>query len=217
MFGKKKMMQSDDNEENYRTLMNHCHKWSKNGIKCIAMTGFVENQGRTMLVYELGKRLAEAEYKTLIVDCDVTRPSLSKKMKEMYSGGPQRLETMIYDININEILKYILDYIQPTDIRNLYFCSRGGSLDKPQEKYISKERISILFEAFKEKFDIILLDVCSLKHLSYAQVFLESADGYLLLVKSDTIPLRDMKLMRRKLKKIDSNILGAVFKEKILD
>ena len=75
----------------------------------------------------------------------------------------------------------------------------------------------MLFKVFKEQFDFVLLDVCSLKYLSYAQVFLESADGYLLLVKADTIQLRDMKLMRRKLKKIESNILGTIFKEKVVD
>lgn len=216
MFGKKKNIQSD-NEENYRTLMNHCHKWSINGMRCIAMTSFVENQGRTMLVYELGKRLAEVGYKTLIVDCDVTRPSLSAKMKAEDSQGIQELEAMIGNLNINVLLGNISDYAQTTDIQNLYFCSRGGHLGKPQEKYISKQKISLLFKVFKEQFDFVLLDVCSLKYLSYAQVFLESADGYLLLVKADTIQLRDMKLMRRKLKKIESNILGTIFKEKVVD
>lgn len=213
MLRKEKTVLSD-NEENYRSLINYCYKWSKQNIRCIAVTSYIENQGRTMLVETLGSKLAAAGYKTLIIDCDVIKPTLSKRFCCRRSEGILEIEEKINKSKGKIVTANILEYAQETEVENLYFYSRGGYLEKTQEKYINERTIKYLLEILKQQFMFILLDIPSFKYLSYAQVFLSGADGYLLMIKSDTILLREVKAIKKKIKKIDCQLLGAILNDK---
>ena len=59
----------------------------------------------------------------------------------------------------------------------------------------------------------VLIEVPSFIYLSFAQVFIESADGYLMVVKKGTIPIKEIPVVREKMKIIKAQPLGAIFNQ----
>ncbi len=202
-----------DEEESYRILINHCYRYAKENIRCIAVSSYTEAQGKTNLVKGLGEKLAQAGYKTLIVDCNVLLPELSKNYTLEQSQGMLEAIEQINKTQGKVTTTELLRCAQPTEIENLYLCSRGGYLQKPYTAYINQRAVHHLFKIFKRNFMFVLIEVPSFNYLSFAQVFIESADGYLMAIKKGTMPIREIPQLKEKMKIINIEPLGAVFNQ----
>lgn len=148
-----------------------------------------------------------------MIDGNVLLPDLSKQYPLKNAQGMleaiEQINTTQGKVTTSELLKYA----QSTEIENLYLCSRGGYLQKPYTGYINQRAVHHLLKIFKRNFMFVLIEVPSFMYLSFAQVFIESSDGYLMIVKKGTIPIREIPLVREKMKIIKAQPLGAILNQ----
>ena len=90
-----------------------------NSLKVIGITSSEPQDGKSFISFNLAASIASVGYKTVILDCDLRRPTLHEKFKNSNTSG---LST--YMVNKSTID----DIIHKTDIKNLYFIPSGPIL-----------------------------------------------------------------------------------------
>lgn len=216
LFCLNKQKREIEQDEYYRVLAGQVCKFTEKGMRCFSITSSTEHQGKTDIILSLGKMLAHMGYKTLIIDAQLRQPTLSRKIKCYRSEGfVEIMENFKEGKDLSEIKSRALSYIQPTEYQNLDFYSRGGYLEKKYKEYIESKEIGMFLEAFKETYEVILIETCSLNYLSLTQSFLEEADGYFFTVKARSVPYHQAAELKNQLHKVKGNSLGAIlFEEK---
>lgn len=197
-----------EREEEYRILINRFSRYLEEDIRCIAVGSYVAHQGKTDLVMNLGKRLAKLGYKTLLMDFNMYSPMLSRLIPHEKSEGL---------IEAIEILKkrgdesVVSEFAQATADENLFVYTRGGYLSKPYKEHISESNISKLIKVLRKEYKFILIEAPDLRYLSFSEVCLQSSDGYLLVVKADSIYYKQVIELKKKTERLEAVNLGAVF------
>lgn len=200
-----------DIEEHYRVLVKHFYQYAQGDKKCIAISSYIARQGKTKLVEEISTRLAEAGHKTLMVDCNILNPQLSKSYQQDKKVGILEAMKEINQKPEKISYKQLSKYIKATKTGNLYFCGRGDCLDESYNGPIYQKAIKSFFELLKQDYDYILLEVPSVNYLSLASDFIEGADGYLMSIKNGTIPIKEIPSLKEKVNYLSTKPLGAVF------
>jgi capsular exopolysaccharide synthesis family protein len=116
--------------------------------KVILVTSAQPREGKSFIAFNLAASIASVGHKTIILDCDLRRPTLHLKFKEANSTGLSVY--MAKQANKDEIIK-------KTFVPNLSFIPAGPQLPNPSE-LMESGILDDLITALKSKFDYIILD-----------------------------------------------------------
>jgi tyrosine-protein kinase Etk/Wzc len=135
--------------ESFRNLRSSIFlKFKSEPLKIIMVTSSQPQDGKSFVSFNLATSIASVGYKTIILDCDLRRPTLHSKFKQDNSFG---LSTYITDQNTKE------EIIMPTSIKNLSFIPAGPVLPNSSEM-IEAGALDELFNYLKTRFDYIIID-----------------------------------------------------------
>jgi capsular exopolysaccharide synthesis family protein len=154
-------------------------------LKSILVSGTAMSEGKSTVCTNLGISFALMGRKTLIVDCDLRRASLHKKLKLQREPG-------LTDYLFSSGHTMGESYFQETGIENLYLLSAGKRLQNCNE-LLGSAKMQALIEELETKFDKVLFDSPPL-FLSDAAQLARSVDGILLAARlqfTSRRPLRD--------------------------
>ncbi len=211
---RKKEKNSTAHSEAMRILVNTIDKCIKEGDNCLAFTSYLDQQGKTYTIQELGKTLAKAGYKTLIVDCNITMPWLSggeKNSQIEETKGFLDIIDSIREKNNQITYNEISLYIRSEGLENLYFIPSRQCSSNDYTNYVRKEDLESIFHILKDKFEVVLVEAPSFQYLSYTQNILEASDGYLILIKPGTIEKKHIRHIKEKMSQITTQSIGVVF------
>lgn len=153
--------------ESFRSLRSHLiFKLKDKEDKVILITSSQPRDGKSFVSYNLGIALASVGYKTAIVDGDLRRPTLHRKLGLENDKGISTY--MSNSTGINEI-------IMKTGQENLSVIPAGPVLPNPSE-LIQKGEMDSLFEHLKSEFDYIIIDSSPLGLVSDATQLLQFAN-----------------------------------------
>ena len=113
--------------------------------KVILVTSAQPREGKSFIAFNLAASIASVGHKTIILDCDLRRPTLHLKFKEANSTGLSVY--MAKQANKDEIIK-------KTFVPNLSFIPAGPQLPNPSE-LMESGILDDLITALKSKFDYI--------------------------------------------------------------
>jgi capsular exopolysaccharide synthesis family protein len=116
--------------------------------KVILVTSAQPREGKSFIAFNLAASIASVGHKTIILDCDLRRPTLHLKFKEANSTGLSVY--MAKQANKDEIIK-------KTFVPNLSFIPAGPQLPNPSE-LMESGILDDLITTLKSKFDYIILD-----------------------------------------------------------
>lgn len=203
-----------DNTEAIRMVTNAIDAYIRAGSNCIAFTSYLDKQGKTDTIKEVGKALSKANYKTLIIDCNIMAPTLSKEKitepAETIKGFLDFIESdrqSISKMTHSEVIPYIGNPVA----ENLYFVPIRQKIAGEYSKYIRRDEVEKLFHILKDKFEIVLVEAPSFENLSYTQSILEASDGYFMLLKSGTIEKKQIHMMKEKINQVATKNIGVIF------
>jgi|WetSurSiteA1Bulk_404760.scaffolds.fasta_scaffold01899_6 tyrosine-protein kinase Etk/Wzc len=135
--------------ESFRNLRSSLFlKLKSEQSKVILVTSSQPQDGKSFISYNLASSISSVGLKTIIIDCDLRRPTLHSKFKDDNSYG------------ISDFLKLNLiedRIIHKSSVENLFFIPAGHIIQNPSE-LISKGVLDDLVNYLKTRFEYIIID-----------------------------------------------------------
>lgn len=173
-------------------------------VKTLLVTSPSPEDGKSTVAVNLGVSLAQSGNRVTIIDTDLRRPQVHKRL-----GLPNRQ-------GISAVLvqpKIIINgAIIRTKVNNLSALTSGALPPNPAELLGSDKMSEILSQAH-EKADIIVLDAPPVLAVTDASVLAPRVDGVLLVVKPGVTKLVACKQAVEQLNRVGAKILGVVLND----
>jgi capsular exopolysaccharide synthesis family protein len=191
-------------DEAVRTLRNTVLLSDFEGrLHSIVLTSAVPGEGKTTLAAHLGIANADRGKKTLLVDADLRRPSLSSK----------------FGITAREGLSSVLtgelrwqDVILPIPgSPNLGLIPAG--LGSHRASDLIGPRISTLLDEFAKEYDLVILDAPPLLGFAECLQMASAADGVLVTAIAGKTKRRAVAEVIGSLRRVHANIIGVVLNQ----
>ena len=169
--------------------------------KVLQIQSAISGEGKTTVSTNLAKALGESQRRTLIIDCDFSKPSIHRIFKQHRHVG-------ITDYFKGE--KSFDEIVKPTGAENVDLITCGDRIANHTIFFASPKFKAIIEEA-KTKYDFVILDCAPVKALSDYINISAVADATLLVVGNDKLSARDLDYTVRELESCDANLIGTVF------
>ena len=169
-------------------------------LKTIVITSSAPAEGKTTVLTNLAITLSQSGSKVLIVDCDLRKPSIHKKL------ALSNLEGLT---NILVQNKKIEECIKVTEQKNLFVLTSGPIPPNPSELLGSKRMKNILTE-FQQIFDYILIDAPPLLAVTDSQILSTVADGVIIVTVYGKTDKNSIMKSKDLLDKVGAKVIGFV-------
>ena len=186
--------------EAYRSLRTNIQYSSfDNKYQTLVVTSANPGEGKTTVAGNLALVLAQGESKVLLVDCDMRRPSIHKKLRISNTYGISDL--LVGNKN--------MESVEHKYKKNLTVVSAGKIPPNPAEMLASKAMTAFL-EEMKKHFDYIVLDTPPLQAVTDAQILSTKVDGTLIVVRAGVTKKEAVHNAISIINKVNGNIIGTV-------
>lgn len=144
--------------EIFRTLRTNIQFMNTNNkLKTLLVTSTLPNEGKSWITANLAITFAQAGKKVILVDADMRKG----RQYTIFEVPPKPgLSNYLSGINANangEISEDLANYLQETQIRNLYIIPAGNIPPNPSELLISTKMVNLL-DKLKEICDLVIID-----------------------------------------------------------
>lgn len=168
-------------------------------MKTIVFTSAVPNEGKSTVVSNLAIITGQDDKRTLLIDCDLRRPNLHRRLSLLNRG---LMNCFAEDLPLQEV-------IQPDIFLNVDVVTSGPIPPNPAELLGSKKMKALLQEA-AEMYDYVFLDMPPVLAVTDAVLMSSQTDGTILVLGSGDISPDEGKQAKELLEKVHANILGVI-------
>lgn len=187
--------------EAFRTLRTNIQFSSlDNNLKTVLITSSGPGEGKTTIIINLAIAMAQSGKKVLILDCDLRKPTIHKKL-----GLPN-------GIGLTNLLidgKKIEDCLMTTEIPNMYALTSGPMPPNPSE-LLSSNRMNAILSEFEKFFDIILIDSPPVLAVTDAQILSTLSDGVTLVASYGHSEKNALVKAKDLIDKVGGKVLGVI-------
>jgi capsular exopolysaccharide synthesis family protein len=173
-------------------------------LHTLLITSPSPSDGKSTVVANLGAALAQSGRKVAVVEADLRRPVVHKKLGLPNLQGMSALFVQP-KISLNGAL-------QETGIQNLCALTSGDIPPNPAE-LLGSEKMSEILRQVGTQVDIIVMDTPPVMAVTDATVLSTRVDGVLLVVKPGTTKLAAARQAVEQLQRVGANVLGVVLNE----
>ena len=170
------------------------------GAKLILITSSAPGEGKTTISTNLAASFAQANKKSVIVDCDLRKPRLYSLLGDNDSDG--FLDYLFGRVQYDKIIK-------KSEVRNLDFVTAGSIPPNPSEILGSPVMKSFL-DKLKNDYEIIIIDSPPIMAVSDAEILARFVDVCLLVVSANTSEIDWLKESVDLLKQEHVNFAGVL-------
>lgn len=174
-----------------------------NPIKTICVTSSIPDEGKSTISHFLAIEMAKAGKKTLIVECDMRRPSQGNMFKlkpekglTAYLSGEATLEEVAFQ----------------TETDNLFLLDIDARVLNPVELLDSKKFHKAILE-MRDKFDMVIFDTLPTALYIDSSVVAAKTDATIMIVRKGKADRRSIESSIEQLQKANANIIGIVFND----
>jgi capsular exopolysaccharide synthesis family protein len=191
-------------EEAFRRLRTALLLQPGGGPRSLLLTSSTPGEGKSTVVANLARALAQAGRRTVAVDADLWAPALHR-----YFGTSN--ESGLCDLLATprgEPGPPVLEFCLPTSIPGLSLLPAGGAVEDPAT-LLSSSRAQRLFTKLAGEFDFMLVDSPAVLAVTDPLVLTKSVNAVLFVVGADTEP-EDVRAAYAELARIDAVPMGIV-------
>lgn len=187
--------------EAFRTLRTNIQFSSlDNELKTMVVTSTQPNEGKSTVLANLAVTMAQSGKKVVLLDCDLRKPTIHKKLGVPNKNG---LTTLLSKE------KSLQECLQLLNVPNLYVITSGPIPPNPAELLGSK-RMKSLLQELKEHFDIILIDAPPVLAVTDSQILSTLTDGVLFVTSYGTTEKDAVVRAKELIEKVGGKILGVI-------
>lgn len=186
--------------EAYRTIRTNIEFSSFDKVmKIILITSSGPQEGKSVTSSNLALAMAQSGKKTLLIDCDLRKPTIHKKFKISNRIG---LSNLLADgLKLSETV----------------FCfSSGmnvltsGTIPPNPSEMLSSKKMKVFLQEASKIYDRIVIDSPPVNAVTDAQILATIADGVVLVIGSGITEIDLAKRAKELLDKVKANIIGVV-------
>lgn len=171
----------------------------------LLVTSTVPKEGKTSVTSSLGKTLASAGERVLMVDCDFRRPMLHNKFNiDRRKGG---VASYVMQSESVDIETYIQNVAPNLDV---LAC---GPIPPDPPKILGSQQFKDLLSRLKQRYRWVLLDSPPLLGLADSVVLSTICDGLCLVIRRNKVDKLAAQRCLGQMRDINVNVIGAVFND----
>jgi len=152
----------------------HIHRAARSN-RVVGITSTQANEGKSTIAYSLAQLVAQGGARTLLLDCDLRNPSLSRRVApkaragilEVLSGRSEFQETIWSDPAIS------LDFL-PAVVKTRF--SRSHEI-------LASSELQVMFDAFRKHYDEVIVDLPPLSPVVDTRAIAHLLDTFVLVVE----------------------------------
>ncbi|MEM1140166.1 MAG: AAA family ATPase [Pseudomonadota bacterium] len=190
--------------ESFRSLITTLRHTAK-VVPCpvIAISSALPNEGKTSISLSLGLVASQLGQRVLVVDGDLRRCSVSDLQGERQTVG--LVEHLKGDVPLDEAIQ-----VNPMGMHVLPISTGSGTA---VEILFDQTRLKECVASWREKYDLILIDLPPILAVAEARPLINAADGLLMVSLWRKTPVEAIENALRRIAMIDSNIFGLVLNQ----
>ncbi|WP_343290493.1 CpsD/CapB family tyrosine-protein kinase [Turicibacter bilis] len=189
--------------EAYRSLRTNIQYSSiDKNLQIIVVTSSIPGEGKSTIALNLAYSMSEMNKKVLLIDADLRRPTIHKKLNISNLVG--LTDGIIQKLELKDIVQKIND--------NLHVMTAGKIPPNPAE-IVGSEAMTVLLNYFREIYDYIIVDTPPVLSVTDSQLLALKADGTLLVVREGFVKAKLVRLAYEELEKVHVNIVGTVLND----
>jgi receptor protein-tyrosine kinase len=169
--------------------------------RVIVITSSTPNEGKSTTAINIALALAEAEYKVILVDGDMRRPSLAKYLNLIGSVG---FSTVLSgQASLSEV-------VQTTKYPRLSVMTAGASPPNPSELLGSLSAKKVLNE-LRGRYDYVIIDSSPILAVTDGAILAAECDGALMMARFGETKREQLGHAVATLRNVGATLLGSVF------
>ena len=172
--------------------------------KSIMITSANPSEGKSISAANLGISMAQADFRTIIVDADLRRPTMHEIFELPNSSGLADL--------LGSSAFGITNYLNQTAIENLQIITSGPPPQNPSER-LSSQRLVKLLEQLEHMADIIIFDSPPVLSVTDAAVLANRIEGVVLVIQAKRTTRAMAKRALERLNQVGANLLGGILNQ----
>lgn len=185
--------------EAYRALRTNLSFYSlDNPIRSLVVTSAAGEEGKSTTIANLAVTLAQSGRRTILVDCDLRRPSLHTLFNLQQSPG-------LTEMVLGQVEAAPL---QETGVENLWLLPSGSQPPNPAD-LLGSRRVDQIITALLDQADMVLFDAPPVIAVTDAAVLGAKVDGVLLVISAGKTRREHAERAKEILEKAKVRIVGA--------
>lgn len=185
--------------EAYRTLRTNLSFYSiDEPLRTLVVTSPAPQEGKSTTIANLAVTIAQSGRRTILVDCDLRRPSLHEIFEVSNDSG---LTTMVLDETVPL-------QIRGTGVPDLSLVTSGPTPPNPAD-LLGSRHVNRVLNALSEQADMLLIDAPPVIGVTDAAVLGARADGVLLVVSAGKTRRDHAERAKELLEKARVRIVGV--------
>ena len=179
----------------------------RKGYKTFTICGCEPGDGTTTVAINLAAALASSGWKTVLVDGDMRKKNMFKRLNEETTIGLSNYLTE--QVTINEII-----YETTTDMLSYIPC---GDLTNNPVRLLCSTKMDEAKKALMERFDFVIFDMPAMNAAMDANVMAVKSDACILVVASGETSKKGLASAVNTLKEEDANLLDVIINKTEMD
>ena len=191
--------------ESFKTIRTNILYTGKNE-KCpvYGITSSFGGSGKSVVIANLSQSFAQLGKKTILIDCDLRRPTQHKIFAVSNSSGVSEFLAGL-ECDIEKLVSHTLT-------ENLDILTSGRIPPNPAE-LLAGENMEKLLNKLKESYDVIFIDFPPVTIVSDCIVPTKLVTGYIFVVRCGYDDSRQISSAIESMRKVDANIIGIVLND----
>lgn len=175
------------------------------GCRVIGVTSALSGEGKSLTSINLAYSLSELGKRVILIDADMRRPTLAKKLSIKNEPGLSSCLTGQRDLN---------NLLQNCGIagneKAFRVIAAGQNPPNPVE-LLSSNRMDVMLETLRKHYDYIILDMPPVTEVSDVLAVANKLDGVLLVVRHNMCNRTVLNSTVRQLAFVNAKVLGVVY------
>lgn len=167
----------------------------------VVVTSATKSEGKTTLISNLAVTMAQAGSRTVLVDCDLRRPSVYERFN-ISKDSPGVVDFLTGQRRLSDVLI-------ATSVSNLSVIP-AGSISPNPAALIGSKKMGELLRKLSEMYEFVLLDAPPILPVSDALMLSRMGAGVILVVHGKQTRKRHIQEATRRLQEANAGILGVV-------
>ena len=196
--------------EVFRTLRTNIQFMNtKKKLKTLLVTSTFPGEGKSWITSNLAVTFAQAGKRVVLIDADMRKG----RQYTIFGISPRPgLSNYLSQVEIDEneqISENVTDYIQETEVENLYVISAGNVPPNPSELLVSTQMVKLLDE-LKEMCDIIIIDGTPCELVTDSVILSRLVDSTIIVTAHKSTKKDALDRVIKNIQNVDGKIAGVV-------
>lgn len=176
-----------------------------NTSRVIGVSSGLSGEGKSLSAVNLAYSLSELGMRVALLDCDMRRPTLAKKLGINKAPGLSN-----YLTRQSDLVSLLQPCGIPDDPNAFHVIAAGPNPPNPVE-LLSSARMATALKALRKLYDYVILDLPPVSEVSDAMAIADQTDGILLVVRQNYCDRMILEDTVRQFQFINAKLLGVVF------